>query len=170
MLFRSVAGPILGGIICDSIGWAWIFYMKVPIAAAGGIVLFLLLRGQPDPTRPATIDKVGLGLLIVWVGALQIMLDEGRNRDWFNSPEICALAVISAIGFAAFMIWELTEPNPIVNLKIFKYRGFAAAATTYAVGYGAFFASIVLLPLWLQSNMGYTATWEIGRASCRERV
>lgn len=158
-LVGPVAGPILGGIICDSIGWAWIFYMKVPIAAAGGLVLLFLLRGQPDPTRPAVIDKVGLGLLIVWVGALQIMLDEGRNQDWFNSPEICALAVISAIGFAAFMIWELTEPNPIVNLKIFKYRGFAAAATTYAVGYGAFFASIVLLPLWLQSNMGYTATW-----------
>ena len=158
-LVGPVAGPILGGIICDSVGWPWIFFIKVPVAAAGGAMLLFLLRGQPDPTRPSVIDKVGLGLLVVWVGALQIMLDEGRNQDWFNSPEICILGVIAAIGFVAFLIWELTEANPIVNLKIFRHRGFAAAATTYAVGFGAFFASIVLLPLWLQSNMGYTATW-----------
>jgi DHA2 family multidrug resistance protein len=158
-LVGPVAGPILGGIICDSIGWQWIFFIKVPIAAAGGLLLILLLRGQPDPKSQAFIDKVGLGLLVVWVAALQIMLDEGRNQDWFNSPEICVLAVIAAIGFLAFLIWELTEKNPIVDLRIFRHRGFTAAATTYAVGFGAFFASIVLLPLWLQSNMGYTATW-----------
>lgn len=158
-LVGPVAGPILGGIICDSIGWSWIFFIKVPVAAAGGLVLFFLMRGQPDPTKPSFIDKVGLALLVVWVGALQIMLDEGRNHDWFNSPEICILAVVAAIGFVAFLIWELTEENPIVNLRIFRHRGFAAAATTYSMGFGAFFASIVLLPLWLQSNMGYTATW-----------
>jgi DHA2 family multidrug resistance protein len=158
-LVGPVAGPILGGMICDSIGWSWIFFIKVPVAAAGGAILFFLMRGQRDPTGPAVIDKVGLGLLIVWVGALQIMLDEGRNQDWFNSPEICILAVVAAVGFLAFLIWELTEASPIVDLKIFRHRGFVAAATTYAVGFGAFFASIVLLPLWLQSNMGYTATW-----------
>jgi len=158
-LVGPVAGPILGGIICDSIGWQWIFFIKVPVAAAGGLLLVRLLRGQPDPKAPAFIDRVGLALLIVWVAALQIMLDEGRNKDWFNSPEICVLGIIAAIGFAAFLIWELTEANPIVDLKVFRHRGFAAAATTYAVGFGAFFASIVLLPLWLQTNMGYTATW-----------
>jgi DHA2 family multidrug resistance protein len=158
-LVGPVAGPILGGMICDSVGWSWIFFIKVPIAAAGGLLLVRLLRGRPDPTGPARVDAVGLGLLVLWVGALQIMLDEGRNRDWFNSTEICVLAVIAAVGFAAFLIWELTEANPIVDLKIFRHRGFTAAATTYAVGFGAFFASIVILPLWLQVNMGYTATW-----------
>lgn len=158
-LVGPVAGPILGGIICDSIGWQWIFYIKVPIAAGGGLMLAWLLRGQADPTAKAFIDKIGLALLVVWVGALQIMLDEGRNHDWFNSVEICVLAVVAAVGFIAFLIWELTEPNPIVNLRIFRHRGFTAAALTYAVGFGAFFASIVLLPLWLQANMGYTATW-----------
>jgi len=158
-LVGPVAGPILGGIICDSIGWEWIFFIKVPIAAAGGLVVLWLMRGQADPRAQAFIDKVGLALLVVWVGALQIMLDEGRNHDWFNSPEICALGVVAAIGFVAFLIWELTEKHPIVDLRIFRHRGFVAAATTYAVGFGAFFASIVLLPLWLQSNMGYTATW-----------
>jgi DHA2 family multidrug resistance protein len=87
------------------------------------------------------------------------MLDEGRNHDWFQSEEIRILGVIAAIGFAAFVIWELTEKNPIVDLKIFRHRGFTAAATTYAVGFGSFFASLVIVPLWLQSNMGYTATW-----------
>jgi DHA2 family multidrug resistance protein len=158
-LIGPVAGPILGGIICDSIGWSWIFFIKVPIAAGGGLVLLYLLRGQPDPKGPAKVDKMGLGLLVLWVGALQIMLDEGRNKDWFASSEICVLAVIAVVGFIAFLIWELTEANPIVDLRIFRHRGFGAAATTYAVGFGAFFASIVILPLWLQTNMGYTATW-----------
>lgn len=158
-LIGPVAGPILGGIICDNYGWEWIFFIKVPIAAAGGLALAMLMRAQPDPKSPAFIDKVGLALLVVWVGALQIMLDEGRNHDWFASHEIQLLAAIAAVGFVAFLIWELTEKNPIVDLKIFRHRGFVGAASTYSVGFGAFFASIVILPLWLQSNMGYTATW-----------
>jgi len=158
-LVGPVAGPILGGIICDNYGWAWIFFIKVPVAAAGGAVLLMLMRGQPDPKAPAFIDKVGLGLLVIWVGALQIMLDEGRNHDWFASEEIRLLGVVAAIGFLAFLIWELTEDNPIVDLRIFRHRGFVGAASTYALGFGGFFASIVILPLWLQSNMGYTATW-----------
>ena len=114
-LVGPVAGPILGGIICDLIGWPWIFFIKVPVAAAGGLVAVLpaARAARPDSARP--IDKVGLGLLVVWVGALQIMLDEGRNKDWFDSPEICVLGVIAAIGFVAFLIWELTEANPIVE-------------------------------------------------------
>ena len=158
-LIGPVAGPILGGIICDNYGWMWIFFMKVPIAAAGGLTLMVLMKGQADPKGNAIIDKVGLALLIVWVGALQIMLDEGRNQDWFASPEIRHLGIVALLGFIAFLIWELTEKNPIVDLKIFRHRGFVGAATTYAVGFGGFFASIVILPLWLQSNMGYTATW-----------
>jgi DHA2 family multidrug resistance protein len=158
-LVGPVAGPILGGIICDNYGWAWIFFIKVPVAAAGGFVLMRLLKGQSDPKSQAFIDKVGLALLIVWVGALQIMLDEGRNHDWFASAEIRTLGIVAAIGFVAFLIWELTEKNPIVDLRIFRHRGFVGAALTYAVGFGGFFASIVIVPLWLQSNMGYTATW-----------
>jgi DHA2 family multidrug resistance protein len=158
-LVGPVAGPILGGLICDNYGWPWIFFIKVPIAAAGGFVLMKLMHGQSDPKAPAFIDKVGLALLVIWVGALQIMLDEGRNQDWFASAEIRTLGIVALIGFLAFVIWELTEKNPIVDLRIFRHRGFVGAALTYAVGYGAFFASIVLLPLWQQSAMGYTATW-----------
>ncbi|TPW33374.1 DHA2 family efflux MFS transporter permease subunit [Martelella alba] len=158
-LIGPIAGPILGGVICDSFGWQWIFFIKVPIALVGGVLVFSLTRGLSDPRGPARIDKVGLALLVVWVAALQIVLDEGRNHDWFASREIVILAIIAAIGFASFLIWELTDDNPIVDLKIFRYRGFSAAAVTFAGGFGAFFAAIVILPLWLQQNMGYTATW-----------
>ena len=158
-LIGPVAGPILGGIICDNYGWQWIFYIKVPIAGIAGVALWWLMRGQADPKAQAFIDKIGLILLVIWVAALQIMLDEGRNHDWFADPHIRMYGIIAAIGFVAFVIWELTEKNPIVDLRIFRHRGFVGAATTYSVAFGAFFASIVILPLWMQSNMGYTATW-----------
>ena len=158
-LIGPIAGPILGGIICDGIGWQWIFFMKVPIAILGGAVVFFATMGQPDPTGKARIDAIGLALLVLWVAALQVVLDEGRNHDWFASTEIQVLAVIAAIGFLAFVIYELTEAHPIVDLRIFRHRGFTAAAVTFAGGFAAFFASIVILPLWLQQNMGYTATW-----------
>ncbi|MFC4256496.1 DHA2 family efflux MFS transporter permease subunit [Altererythrobacter xixiisoli] len=158
-LIGPVAGPILGGIISDSIGWHWIFLINVPVALAGGFATLYFLKGRKDPTVGASIDKIGLALLVVWVGSLQIVLDEGRNHDWFASPMVCIMAIIAAIGFVAFLIWELTEKNPIVDLRIFRHRGFVVAVCTYAAGFAAFSAIIVLLPLWLQQNMGYTATW-----------
>ena len=154
-----IAGPILGGIISDNIGWEWIFFINIPIALGGGIGLLYLFRGQLEELVKARIDIVGLVLMIVWVGALQIMLDEGRNHDWFAATEIRTLAIIAAIGFIAFLIWELTDRHPIVNLRVFRHRGFVAASLTYSVAFGAFFATVVLIPLWLQQNMGYTATW-----------
>jgi len=98
-------------------------------------------------------------LLMIFVGALQIMLDKGKELDWFGSPVIVTLAIVAAIGFVAFLIWELTDEHPIVDLKVFRHRGFTGAVLTIAITFGAFFASIVLVPLWLQTNMGYTATW-----------
>nr|WP_321456172.1 DHA2 family efflux MFS transporter permease subunit [uncultured Cohaesibacter sp.] len=158
-LIGPIAGPILGGIICDSYGWQWIFHIKVPLAIIGGLVVWFFLRTQPDPKQKARIDAVGLGLLIVWVGSLEVMLEEGRDKDWFSSPEICILGAVAVVGFLAFLIWELTDDNPIVDLRIFRHRGFTAASVTFAGGFAAFFASVVILPLWLQQNMGYTATW-----------
>ena len=132
----------------------------MPIAAAGGLGLWWLMRGQADPKAQAFIDKVGL-VLLVDLG--RRAADHARRRP---QPRLVQLArdpdarrSIAAIGFVAFVIWELTEKNPIVDLRIFRHRGFVGAALTYSVGFGAFFASIVILPLWLQTNMGYTATW-----------
>jgi DHA2 family multidrug resistance protein len=105
------------------------------------------------------LDRMGLGLLVLWVGALQIMVDKGKELDWFNSGQIVLLAVLAVVGFAFFLVWELTEPHPIVNLRLFARRNFLTGTTALAVAYGLFFGNVVLLPLWLQQWMGYTATW-----------
>jgi DHA2 family multidrug resistance protein len=144
--------------LCDNAGWSSVFFVAVPVALAGGMTVLVLLRGRRDTTVTVPIDSVGLAMLVVWVGALQILLDEGRDHDWFVSLEMRGLAVIAAVGFVSFVFWEMTERNPIVDLRVFRHRGFVAASLTYAVAFGAFFANVVLLPLWLQENLGYTAT------------
>jgi MFS transporter, DHA2 family, multidrug resistance protein len=105
-----------------------------------------------------SIDYVGLVLLVVWVGALQLILDLGREHDWFSDSMIVGLAIVAAIGFAVFVAWEMTETNPIVDLRIFRYRGFTVAVLAQSFGYAMFFATLVLIPQWLQTSLGYTAT------------
>jgi len=164
-----IAGPILGGIISDNAHWSWIFLINIPVAAIVGIGAYRMLIHQEAATRRIPVDYVGLFLLVVWVGAMQIMLDKGKELDWFGSPFIVALAIVAAIGFVTFLIWELTSQNPIVNLRIFRHRGFVIGVITLSLTFGAFFASVVLIPLWLQTTMGYTATWA-GYAGCLNGV
>jgi DHA2 family multidrug resistance protein len=152
-------GPILGGVICDQMHWSYIFYINVPVALICGFFGWRLLKRYETALMRVRIDAVGLALLVVWVAALQILLDEGKDKDWFGSIEIRVLAVIAAIGFAAFLIWELTERNPVVDLRVFRHRGFSASVITITLAFGAFFGATVLTPLWLQNYMGYTATW-----------
>ena len=154
-----IAGPILGGVISDNWSWPWIFFINLPVIALSVVLSVRLLRAHETPTAKAPIDYVGLGLLVVWVAALQILLDEGRDADWFASGFIVALAVTAVIGFLAFLIWEITEAHPIVDLRVFLNRGFAVGTIAQGLGFAAFFAQIVLIPLWLQTNLGYTATW-----------
>ena len=158
-LVAPVAGPILGGWLCDNYAWPLIFLINVPLAVVFSLVAWRMLRRYEEALVHAAIDRVGLVLLIVFVGALQLMLDLGKEHDWFESDLICTLATVAAIGFAAFLIWEFTERHPIVDLRVFRHRGFAVAVATIAMVFGAFFAANVLTPLWLQSYMGYTATW-----------
>lgn len=158
-LVAPVLGPILGGVLCDGLGWEAIFWVNVPIAVVCSALIWRMLGGRDTPTARTPVDVVGLGLLVVWVGSLQVMLDLGKDRDWFASPLIVTLAIVAAIGFAAFVIWELTEKNPIVSLKIFRNRGFTVAMLTLSLAFGSIFATNVLTPLWLQGYMGYTATW-----------
>lgn len=158
-LVAPILGPIIGGYICDNWGWPFIFYINVPIAAFCSFAAWNFLKDFETPTILRRIDFVGLGLLILWVSSMQIMLDEGKNLDWFGSWEIRGLAISAVVGFAAFMIWELTEAHPVVDLRVFRHRGYSASVTTISLAFGAFFSSVVLTPLWLQSYMGYTATW-----------
>jgi DHA2 family multidrug resistance protein len=157
-----IAGPLLGGWLSDNYGWPWVFFVNVPVAIFLVVVGLRLTAGRETPTQKLPVDTMGLGLLVVWVGALQIMLDKGKELDWFNSSLIITLLIAAVLGFACFMIWELTANNPVVNLKVFRYRGFAVSALIMPLVFGAFFSSVVLVPLWLQTNMGYTAE-ESGR-------
>ena len=157
-LVGPVLGPILGGWICDNYTWPWIFLINLPIAVACAWVCWKVLQRYETRIVRNPIDVVGFVLLIIWVGALQIMLDEGKNLDWFSSPIIVGLAVIAVVGFVAFLIWEFTEEHPIVDLRVFRHRGFSAAVLTISLTFAGFFAANVLTPLWLQSFMAYTAT------------
>src|SRR6185369_6811208 len=158
-LVAPVAGPLLGGWITDNMSWPWIFYINVPVGLGAAAVTWMIYRQRETATRKLPIDAVGLALLVVWVGALQVMLDKGKDLDWFHSGTIVALAVVAALGLALFVVWELTDEHPVVDLRLFKRRNFTMGALALSLGYGVFFGNVVLLPLWLQQYMGYTATY-----------
>ncbi len=157
-LLGPAMGPIIGGWISDNFSWHWIFLLNVPIAAACTVAAWFLLKPVETPTRIVPIDKIGMLLLLFWIGCLQLMLDLGRDRDWFGSPFIVGLAIMAFLGFLVFVIWELTEEHPAVDLRIFRYRGFSSGVATLALSFGAYFASIVVIPQWLQTSLGYSAT------------
>ena len=157
-LVAPVVGPVLGGWITDNYSWPWIFYINIPIGIAAVLVTWRIYRRRETATARLPIVKVGLGLLVLWVASMQILLDKGKDLDWFNSPVIVTLAVAAVVGFVVFLVWELTDKHPIVDLSLFRGRNFSVSTVSMLVGYGLYFGNVVLLPLWLQQYMGYTAT------------
>jgi MFS transporter, DHA2 family, multidrug resistance protein len=157
-LVAPVTGPLLGGWITDNVSWPWIFYINIPVGVIAALASWAIYRKRESVTHKLPIDRVGLALLVVWIGALQIMLDTGKEHDWFHSGLVVTLAVVAAVGLAFFIAWELTDDHPVVDLRLFKRRNFWAGTIATAIGYGLFFGNIVILPLWLQQYMGYTAT------------
>ncbi|MES1927014.1 DHA2 family efflux MFS transporter permease subunit [Salinisphaera sp. T31B1] len=154
-----VAGPILGGWITDNVSWSWIFYINVPVGIFAAAGTWFILRNRETETQTLPIDLVGLALLIVGVGALQIMLDKGNDEAWFQSPFIVTLAITATVFLAFFVVWELTDDNPVVDLRLFGRRNFTVATLCVTLGFMTYFAGVVLLPLWLQNEQGYTPTW-----------
>jgi MFS transporter, DHA2 family, multidrug resistance protein len=157
-LVAPVVGPVLGGWITDNIAWQWIFYINVPVGIVAGLMTYVIYRRRETPTAKIPIDGIGLGLLVVWIGSMQVMLDKGKDLDWFNSGQIVTLAIVAVVGFVLFIIWELTDEHPIVDLSLFRGRNFWVSTLAMLLAYGMFFGNVVLLPLWLQQYMGYTAT------------
>ncbi|UEP32700.1 MULTISPECIES: DHA2 family efflux MFS transporter permease subunit [unclassified Burkholderia] len=150
-----IAGPALGGWITDSYSWSWIFYINIPVGLFAAGVTWMIYRDRETQVRKLPIDKVGLMSLIVWVATLQIMLDKGKDLDWFSSPVICTLAVVAAISFLFFLIWEFTERNPIVDIRLFAVRNFRGGTIAISVAYAVFFSNLVILPQWIQGYLGY---------------
>ncbi len=152
-----IAGPALGGWLTDSYAWSWIFYINVPVGLFAAAVTWAIYRDRETPTRKLSIDVVGLASLVTWVASLQIMLDKGKDLDWFSSPVIIGLGVVALLSFIFFVIWELTEPNPIIDLRLFKGRNFLAGTVAISVAFAVFFANLVVLPQWMQQYLAYPA-------------
>lgn len=152
-----IAGPLLGGWITDNYSWSWIFYINIPVGLFAAGVAWVIYHNRESHTRKLPIDKIGLASLIVWVAALQVMLDKGKDLDWFGSNFIVGLAIVAVVAFVFFIIWELTDDNPVVDLRLFKGRNFLSGTVAISIAYGVFFANLVILPQWMQQWLRYPA-------------
>jgi DHA2 family multidrug resistance protein len=174
-----ILGPTLGGWLTDSYSWRWVFYINLPIGIASLIMISLFLHDPPYIRRGALrVDFWGLGMLAVGMAALQIMLDKGQEEDWFGSHFIVTLALIAGILLPAFVIRELRVEQPIVRFRLFKYRNFASGIGLVTMLGFVLYGSLVLLPLFMQTLLGWTAVtagiWTsprgIGTALCMPLV
>ncbi|MRR35486.1 DHA2 family efflux MFS transporter permease subunit, partial [bacterium] len=158
-MFGPIIGPALGGWITDNLNWRWIFYINIPLGIIAVIMAVYFIFDPPYLRRArVAIDWWGLGLLTVGLGALQIVLDKGHQDDWFNSSFILASTVISVLSLLALVYVELKHEHPIINLRLFKDVSFSAGNfVMFMLGFGLY-SSIVLIPLFLQTLMGYDAT------------
>jgi DHA2 family multidrug resistance protein len=159
IMFGPIIGPLLGGWITDNWSWHWIFYINVPIGIISILMTMFFITDPPYMKRmKMKIDYWGLAFLAIGLGCLQIVLDKGEREDWFQSGFIVTLGIISATSLILFIIVEMFAEHPIVNLKAFKSISFSTGNIVMFFGFFNLFASIVLLPIYLQTLMGYTAT------------
>ncbi|MDO4641651.1 MAG: DHA2 family efflux MFS transporter permease subunit [Neisseria sp.] len=159
VVVAPIFGPILGGWISDNWHWGWIFFINIPIGIAAVFISWRILKDRETEIRRQPIDKIGLVLLVFGVGALQMMLDRGKELDWFASSEIIVLAIVAVVCLSYFVVWELGERNPVVDLTLFKDRNFTVGVITTSLGFMVYMGTLVLLTMVLQTQMGYTATW-----------
>ena len=157
-----ILGPLLGGWITDSFSWRWCFLINVPIGIVTLYLLMLLLTDPPHQRRiklkETGFDYIGLSFLVIGVASLQIMLDKGQDADWFNSNLIRVLALLAVIGMLCFFVWEWFEKHPIVDLRLLEERNFGLATLGMFIFGGILYGSTTLLPLMMQTLMGYNAS------------
>jgi MFS transporter, DHA2 family, multidrug resistance protein len=159
VIVAPIVGPVLGGWITDNLSWPWLFYINIPGGLFAAGVTWTLLRKRESQRVKVPVDVVGLALLIIGVGALQYMLDNGNDLDWFHSSRILAAAVIGVVAISFLIPWELTDQHPIIDLHLFARTNFRVGTMSVAVAYFAFTGVNVIYPLWLQTALGYTSTW-----------
>lgn len=159
VVIAPIAGPILGGYLTDVASWRWAFYINVPIGLFSAYMVSRTFKSfeWKDVIKKVPVDAIGLLCLIISVGSLQLMLDKGSELDWFASTSIMLLAGISFVFMVIFLIWESHQQYPIVNLKYLKNRNFVIGVLVLCIGSTAFFSTVVILPIWLQNYLGYTA-------------
>ncbi len=157
LVIAPIMGPVVGGWIIDTWSWPWIFYINLPVGLFSYASCAVLLRGRDTATDKPPVDVVGIILIVFGVGALQMMLDLGRDRAWFESSFIVTLAVIAFVCIGFLLIWELTEKHPAIDLTLLRERTFASCVGVASLGMMVFSAVAVIFPLWLQTMMGYSA-------------
>ena len=154
-------GPTLGGWITDNYTWRWIFFINLPVGIMALLLVYKLIEDPPWVKRAKgagiRFDYIGVSLLVLGVGALQVMLDKGQEDDWFGSRFILTLAVVAAVSLVSLALWEWFSKAPIIDVRLFRNLNFAGAnAMMFVLGI-VLFSSLVMMPLYLQSLMGYTA-------------
>ena len=161
VVLAPTIGPVVGGWITDNLSWRWVFYINLPIGILSVIMTMLFVFDPPYIKKAGKkdISYLTLILLFLWVGCLQVILDKGQREDWFESKFIITLSIISSVCFMIYVIRDIYSKNPILDLSVFKDRFFAAGNFILFTGFMCFFGSIVLLPLFLQKLMNYTAMW-----------
>jgi MFS transporter, DHA2 family, multidrug resistance protein len=159
IITAPIFGPILGGYITDNLSWPWLFYINVPVGILSWFLVSRLLKGRESVRVKLPIDVVGLILLVVGVGSLQYTLDNGNDLDWFGSPLIITSSIIAVVSLTFLIPWELTDRHPVVDLHFFGRRNFLIGTLCVSFAYFAFMGANVILPIWLQTTAGYTATW-----------
>jgi DHA2 family multidrug resistance protein len=156
VVVAPILGPVLGGWLTDNYSWRWVFYINIPVGIVALVMTQLYVFDPPYLVRgTGRIDYRGLALLAIGIGALQIVLDKGQEEDWLASTFILSLVVIAVAAIVGFVVQELKSREPIVDLTVFRHRGFATGSTIMALVFFVLFASMVLLPVMLQTLMGY---------------
>ncbi len=156
VIVAPILGPIIGGYLTYNYSWPWIFYINVPIGLFSAAITWYLLKDKESEIHKYPIDWTGLFFLAIGVACLQILLDKGKDLDWFESNVIITLAIVSAISLAYFVIWNIFQKYRIVDFSFFKNRNFTIGTICITVGFLLYFTSAVILPLWLQTEQNYT--------------
>lgn len=160
VVMAPITGPVVGGWITDHWSWREIFYINLPVGILAAMMALAVIHDPAYLKRTRLhVDRWGLLLLCVGLGCLQIVLDKGEREDWFESSWIVGMSVVAAVGLVLFVIVELRAEHPVVDLKVFADRSFWAGNLIMFLGFFSLFGTLVLLPLYLQKLMGYTAFW-----------
>src|SRR6185312_4480543 len=161
VVVAPVLGPTLGGYLTDNLSWRWAFYINIPVGILALVMISRFIKDPPyiEHAKPGKFDGIGLGLLALWLGAMQLILDRGQEDDWFGATWIRWAFLLMVVTFVAFIVWQLKKDKPLVDLHVFKNRNFTIGCLLILLFGAVIYGAVTLLPLYYQTMMDYSATW-----------